>query len=168
MAEGTITDEAIDRLRAGSASPSPIRCRPHYLRPGADAFRHVAVAYGDDNPLWCDPDYAAATRWAGPIAPPPLVGGDTLIGEDEVPEVARRACATLMKGDPLRGVHAFYSASAREWWAPLRPGSPGVPAQRAGRGARQAQRVRRAGRARMDGAGVPRRRRTRCCRPSTG
>jgi len=28
----------------------------------------------------------------------------------------------LMRGDPLRGVHAFYSASAREWWAPLRPG----------------------------------------------
>ena len=27
-----------------------------------------------------------------------------------------------MKGDPLRGVHAFYSASEREWWAPLRPG----------------------------------------------
>jgi hypothetical protein len=49
-----------------------------------------------------------------------LVGGDTLIGEDEVPEVApdRRE---LMKGDPLRGVHAFYSASSREWWAPLYP-----------------------------------------------
>ena len=29
--------------------------------------------------------------------------------------------AELMKGDPLRGVHAFYAASAREWWAPLRP-----------------------------------------------
>jgi hypothetical protein len=27
-----------------------------------------------------------------------------------------------LKGDPLRGVHAFYSASSREWWAPLRPG----------------------------------------------
>src|SRR4029079_3683015 len=27
----------------------------------------------------------------------------------------------LMKGDPLRGVHAFYAASAREWWAPLLP-----------------------------------------------
>jgi hypothetical protein len=26
-----------------------------------------------------------------------------------------------MKGDPLRGVHAFYAASGREWWAPLRP-----------------------------------------------
>jgi hypothetical protein len=49
------------------------------------------------------------------------VGGDTLVGEDEVTEVPpdRRE---LMKGDPLRGVHAFYSASAREWWAPLHPG----------------------------------------------
>ena len=28
----------------------------------------------------------------------------------------------LMKGDPLRGVHAFYASSAREWWAPLYPG----------------------------------------------
>ncbi len=50
-----------------------------------------------------------------------LVGGDTLIGEDEVTEVPE-AQRDLMKGDPLRGVHAFYSASAREWWAPLRPG----------------------------------------------
>ena len=52
----------------------------------------------------------------------PLVGGDSLIGVDEVPEVAADV-RQLMKGDPLRGVHAFYSASAREWWAPLRPGS---------------------------------------------
>jgi len=119
-ADGTITDEAIDRLRAriGIAEPHPLP--PHYRRPGADAFRHVAVAYGDDNPLWCEPDYAATTRWAGLIAPPPLVGGDTLIGEDEVAGVPAEL-APLMKGDPLRGVHAFYSASAREWWAPLRP-----------------------------------------------
>ncbi len=54
----------------------------------------MANAYGDDNPLFTDPDYAAGTRWDGPIAPPPLVGGDTLIGEDEVTEVAGRACAT--------------------------------------------------------------------------
>ena len=54
------------------------------------------------------------------IAPPPLVGGDTLVGEDEVAEVAADQ-RDLMKGDPLRGVHAFYAASAREWWAPLYP-----------------------------------------------
>ena len=66
------------------------------------------------------PTYGAKTRWERPIASPSLVGGDTLIGEDEVTEVAPEH-RDLMKGDPLRGVHAFYSASAREWWAPLRP-----------------------------------------------
>src|SRR5271155_4857894 len=55
------------------------------------------------------------------IAPPPLVGGDSLIGEDEVTEI-EPGSRELMRGDPLRGVHAFYAASAREWWRPLRPG----------------------------------------------
>jgi acyl dehydratase len=117
---GRITDEGIARLRARVGVPEPHTAPPHYRRPGTDAFRNVAMAYGDDNPLWADPDYGRKTRWGGPIAPPPLVGGDTLIGEDEVPEVAAGQ-RDLMKGDPLRGVHAFYSASAREWWAPLRP-----------------------------------------------
>jgi hypothetical protein len=119
-AVGVITDEAIGRLRAriGIAEPHPLP--PHYRRPGTDAFRHVAIAYGDDNPLWCDPGYGPRTRWEAPVAPPPLVGGDTLIGEDEVTELAAEH-HTLMKGDPLRGVHAFYAASVREWWAPLFP-----------------------------------------------
>ena len=77
-------------------------------------------SYGDDNPLWCDPAYGEKTVWGGPIASPVMVGGDTLIGEDEVTAVPADK-RDLMKGDPLRGVHAFYSASAREWWAPLRP-----------------------------------------------
>ena len=121
MAEpGTITDEGVARLQARVGIPEPHPQPPHYLRPNTDAFRHVAIAYGDDNPLWCDPEYATKTVWGGPIAPPVLVGGDTLIGEDEVTELPP-ATRELMKGDPLRGVHAFYSASGREWWAPLRP-----------------------------------------------
>ncbi len=120
MAEPAITDEGIARLRARIGIPMPHPMPPHYRRPNVDSFRNVAVAYGDDNPLWCEPDYAAASRWEGPLAPPPLVGGDTLIGENEVPEVPSEH-RQLMKGDPLRGVHAFYSASAREFWAPLRP-----------------------------------------------
>ena len=68
---------------------------PHYRVPTSDTFRHVAEAYGDDNPLWCDPELRGRRpAGAAPIAPPPLVGGDTLIGEDEVtavaPEHARR------------------------------------------------------------------------------
>ena len=91
---GRITDEGIARLRARIGVPEPHPAPPHYLCPDADAFRHVAESYGDDNPLWCDPEYAATTRWEGAIAPPPMVGGDTLIGEDEVTEVAARACAS--------------------------------------------------------------------------
>ncbi len=117
---GTITDEAIERLRARVGVPEPWTRKPHYFRPNVDAFRIVAESYGDDNPLYCDPEYATATVWGGPVAPPPLVGGDSLIGEDEVTAVPDDK-RELMKGDPLRGVHAFYSASAREWWAPLRP-----------------------------------------------
>jgi acyl dehydratase len=90
--------------------------------PNEDAFRHVAESYGDDNPLWCDPKYAASTRWKGPIAPPHLVGGDSLIGEDEVTAL-EGATRDLMRGDPLGGVHAFYAGSYREWWSPLRPGT---------------------------------------------
>jgi acyl dehydratase len=117
---GTITDEGVERLRARVGVPEPWTRRPHYYRPNVDAFRIVAESYGDDNPLYCDPAYAEGTVWGGPIAPPPLVGGDSLIGEDEVTAVPDDQ-RDLMKGDPLRGVHAFYSASAREWWAPLRP-----------------------------------------------
>jgi acyl dehydratase len=119
--KATIDDAAIDRLRQRIGVPTPNPQPPHYRVVTSDVFRHVAEAYGDDNPLWCDPDYASASRWEGPLAPPPLVGGDTLVGLDEVPEVPSEH-ASLMRGDPLRGVHAFYAASAREWWAPLRPG----------------------------------------------
>jgi len=119
--EPEITDEGVARLRAriGIAEPHPQP--PHYLCPNEDAFRHVAEAIGDDNPLWCDPTHGAGTRWGGAIAPPALVGGDTLVGEDEVREVAPEH-RDLMRGDPLRGVHAFYSGSFREWWHPLHPG----------------------------------------------
>jgi hypothetical protein len=116
---GTITDEGVARLRARVGVAEPWTRRPHYLRPNTDAFRIVAESYGDDNPLWGDPGYATKSVWGAPLAPPPLVGGDSLIGEDEVTSVADDQ-RDLMKGDPLRGVHAFYSASAREWWAPLR------------------------------------------------
>src|SRR5690242_7440161 len=117
---GQITDEAVETLRRRIGIPEPHPQPPHYRQPGIDAFRHVLEAYGDDNPLYYDPDYAQKTRWEGLIASPVLVGGDTLIGEDEVTAVPEEHRA-LMKGDPLRGVYAFYAASAREWWAPLRP-----------------------------------------------
>lgn len=116
-----ITDEGVAELRRRIGKPEPNPVPPHYRSPDEDTFRIVANAYGDDNPLWCDPGYAATTRWGGAIASPVLVGGDTLIGEDRMTDEEREDHSTR-RGDPLRGVHAFYAASEREWWAPLRPG----------------------------------------------
>ena len=67
---GQITEEGVARLRARIGVPEPHPMPPLYRRPGEDAFRQVAVAYGDDNPLWCDPEYGKKTRWGGLIAPP--------------------------------------------------------------------------------------------------
>jgi acyl dehydratase len=118
---GQITDDRVARLRARIGIPVRNPAPPRFREPGVDAFRNVAQAYGDENPLWSDRDYAAATRWGEPIASPAMVGGDTLIGEDEPIEITDEQRA-LLKGDPLRGVHAFYASSSREWWAPLTAG----------------------------------------------
>jgi acyl dehydratase len=117
---GRITDAGVEQLRTRIGVPQRYPVRPHYRQPGADAFRTVAWSYGDDNPLWRDPDYATDSVWKGSIAPPPMIGGDSLIGEDALTD-DEVAASRLLKGDPLRGVHAFYAASEREWWAPLRP-----------------------------------------------
>src|SRR6185503_12960238 len=41
-----------------------------------DTMRRYALGIGDDNPLWCDPDYGFSTRWNSPVAfPTYAVGG---------------------------------------------------------------------------------------------
>jgi acyl dehydratase len=116
-----ITEEGVARLRERIGIAVPYVMGPHYRVPNEDAIRHFAHAIGDDNPLWCDPEYAGKTRWEGIIAVPSMVGGDCVTGIDEVTEVPADQ-KSLMKGDPLRGVQAHYAGMAREWWAPLRPG----------------------------------------------
>ena len=116
-----ITDEGVARLRQRVGIAVPYVLGPHHRVPNEDAIRHFAHAVGDDNPLWCDSAYASKTRWEGIIGIPSIVGGDCVTGIDEVTEVPADV-KSLMKGDPLRGVHAFYAGMAREWWAPLRPG----------------------------------------------
>jgi acyl dehydratase len=118
--EGRITDEGIARLRERIGVPKPLPQPPHYQCPNEDIFRNLSHSIGDDNPLYCEPAYAEKTRWGGLILHPAFVGCDTLIGIDEVDAVPPDKLG-VMRGDPLRGVHAFYSSGVREWWRPLRP-----------------------------------------------
>lgn len=48
----------------------PIRVELWCHEATRDTIRRYAWGIGDDNPLYCDPDYAAKTRWKTIIAPP--------------------------------------------------------------------------------------------------
>ncbi len=114
---GTLTDEAVERSRQRIGVPQR-RQMPHNLEVTADGTRHFAYGYGDDNPLWCDPDYASGTRWAGLIAPPNFI---YTMGENGAPEPTAEQRA-LMKGDPFAGLGAYQAAMEFEYYRPLRLG----------------------------------------------
>jgi hypothetical protein len=88
-----ITDEGVALMRNRSGYPNPtIRSGTRQLSwwttTTADAIRHFANGYGDDNPLYCDPDYAAATRWGGLVAPPGFVAAGGPNAHREEPPAA--------------------------------------------------------------------------------
>ena len=71
-----------------------------------DSIRHYAHGIGDDNPLWCDPDYAAGTRFGGLVAPPSFLF----------------ACSRIISGyvGGLPGVHAMWAGADWTWHLPVR------------------------------------------------
>lgn len=74
----TISDDAVDRLRAMIGQP--VRSdRPHVTELTPDAIRHWAYGIGDRNPLWVDPDHAAARGRAQPAPPSALLAMDKVL-----------------------------------------------------------------------------------------
>ncbi len=65
-----ITEQGLDDLRRRIGVKITDTLEPWCHEATRDNIRHYAHGIGDDNPLWCDPDYAAGTRWGGVIAPP--------------------------------------------------------------------------------------------------
>jgi acyl dehydratase len=82
-----------------------------------DGIRKYAYGFGDDNPLWTDPDYAATTRWGGVIAPPGFLEGAGLTPKLEVPESHKGRG----KGG-LSGVHMFWAGDHIHFYNPVREG----------------------------------------------
>jgi acyl dehydratase len=82
-----------------------------------DGIRHYAYGFGDDNPLWCDPNYAADTRWGGIIAPPGFLEGAGLTPRvPTTPEMKARG-----KG-ALAGVHMFWAGDHIRFFRPVHEG----------------------------------------------
>lgn len=101
-----ITDETLDALRSRIGVPITDTLEPWCHEATRDNIRHYAHGIGDDNPLWCDPDYAATTRFGGIVAPPSF-----LFSMD-------RIISGYVGGLP--GVHAMWAGADWTWHLPVK------------------------------------------------
>lgn len=113
-----IKDEDIERAKLLLGVDAPASIDEYYRELSVDGIRNFARAYGDDNPLFADPQYAAGTRWGAPIAPPMIhIAMSRKMLGDPIPEDIRKATRGLFSG-----VHMFVSGQDTEWYAPVYAG----------------------------------------------
>src|SRR5260370_200995 len=115
---GRLTPEGIARFREKTGVDWPYTRRTTWNEEATrDGIRHYAYGFGDDNPLWTDPDHAARSRWGRIIAPPGFLEGAGLTPALDVPEDHRgRGKAGLS------GVHIFCAAHHIRFFNPVHLG----------------------------------------------
>ena len=101
-----ITEGGLDHLRERIGKKIDNMIEPWCHEATRDNIRHYAHGIGDDNPLWCDPDYAAKTRYGGIIALPSFLFATSRIVSGYV--------------GGLPGVHAMWSGADWTWYKPVR------------------------------------------------
>lgn len=101
-----ITEAGLAELRTRIGIKVEDTLEPWCHEATRDNIRHYAHGIGDDNPLWCDPDYAARTRFRGIVAPPSFLF----------------ACSRIISGyvGGLAGVHAMWAGADWKWHLPIR------------------------------------------------
>lgn len=100
-----ITDEALDDLRSRIGIKIENTVEPWCHEATRDNIRHYAHGIGDDNPLWCDPDYAKNTKFGDVIALPSFLFATS------------RIISGYVGGLP--GVHAMWSGADWNWHKPI-------------------------------------------------
>jgi acyl dehydratase len=101
-----ITEGGLDHLRERLGKKIDNPAEPWCYEATRDNIRHYAHGIGDDNPLWCDPDYAAKTKFGGIIALPSFLFSTSRIVSGYV--------------GGLPGVHAMWSGADWTWHKPVR------------------------------------------------
>jgi acyl dehydratase len=104
-----ITDDALDALRRMIGVPITDTVEPWCYEATRDNIRHYAHGIGDDNPLWCDPAYAATARYGTVVAPPSFLFP------------LNRVLSGYVGGLP--GIHAMWAGADLEWFEPIRRGT---------------------------------------------
>jgi acyl dehydratase len=100
-----ITQQGLDELRGRIGVKIGATAEPWCYEATRDNIRHYAHGIGDDNPLWCEPDYAAKTRHGGIIALPSFLFATS------------RIISGYVGGLP--GVHAMWSGADWSWHQPI-------------------------------------------------
>jgi acyl dehydratase len=113
-----LNEETIEAVRKRIGIPVRYSTRAHNEVSSIDSFRHFAWAYGDDNPLYNDPDYARASSWGEPIAPPLYAFISGISRPVEYTDAER----AIMKGDPLAGIGQYMAGERWLFPRPIRAG----------------------------------------------
>jgi acyl dehydratase len=100
-----ITDQALDALRARKDQRIENTAEPWCHEATRDNIRHYAHGIGDDNPLWCEPGYAAKTRFGDIVALPSFLFATS------------RIISGYVGGIP--GVHAMWAGADWTWHKPV-------------------------------------------------
>jgi len=101
-----ITEQGLDDLRKRIGVQIGVTAEPWCHEATRDNIRHYAHGIGDDNPLWCDPGYAAKTKFGDVIALPSFLFSTS------------RIISGYVGGLP--GVHAMWSGADWTWHKPVR------------------------------------------------
>lgn len=101
-----ITEAGLDDLRRRIGVKIGATVEPWCYEATRDNIRHYAHGIGDDNPLWCDPEYAAKTSHGGIIALPSFLFATSRIVSGYV--------------GGLPGIHAMWSGADWTWHKPVR------------------------------------------------
>ena len=101
-----ITEAGLDELRKRIGVKISNSVEPWCHEATRDNIRHYAHGIGDDNPLWCDPEYAKNTQYGDVVAPPSFLF----------------ACDRFISGycGGLPGIHAMWAGADWQWYKPIR------------------------------------------------
>jgi acyl dehydratase len=100
-----ITDRSLTELRKLIDVPIEDSLEPWCYEASRDNIRHWAHGIGDDNPLWSEPGYAAATIYGRVLAPPSFIF------------TLNRSFSGYVGG--LAGVHAMFAGIDVTWHKPM-------------------------------------------------
>ena len=101
-----ITEKGLEDLRGRIGVAVVGSIEPWCYEATRDNIRHYAHGIGDDNPLWCDPEYAAKSHYGGIVALPSFLF------------TTSRIISGYVGGLP--GVHAMWSGADWNWHLPVR------------------------------------------------